>query len=76
MDNVPRMTGSMYFLQGEAGFMGIPVATVLIQSPGSTDPGDYLYMAILVGALMVAWTVTLFWARVEARIECRDQSSI
>lgn len=44
MDNMPRMTGIMYFLQGAAGFVGTPVAAVLIRSPGSTDPGDYLYM--------------------------------
>lgn len=76
MDNIPCITGIMYFLQGAAGFVGTRVAAVLIRFPGSADPGDYLYMAILVGALMVASTVTVYWARVEAMIEFRGQSSI
>lgn len=70
MENLPRITGIMYFLQGAAGFVGTPVAGVLVRSlGGNVAPDAYLYMAIFVGALMVASAVTVFWARMEVMVE-------
>jgi MFS family permease len=70
MENLPRITGVMYFLQGAAGFIGTPVAGVLVRSTSANvAPENYLYMAVLVGALMVASTVSVFWARTEVMIE-------
>lgn len=70
IENLPRITGIMYFLQGAAGFVGTPVAGVLVPSlTGSVTPENYLYMAIFVGALMVASTVTVLWARMEVMLE-------
>ncbi|PYH92153.1 MFS general substrate transporter [Aspergillus ellipticus CBS 707.79] len=34
MENMPRITGIMYFLQGAAGFVGTPVAGVLVRPLG------------------------------------------
>ncbi|CAG7916974.1 unnamed protein product [Penicillium olsonii] len=69
LDDMPRMTGIMYFLQGAAGFVGTPVAGVLVKSAGSLSSENYLYMAVFVGTLMVASTVTVLWARVEVMLE-------
>ncbi|PYI11012.1 MFS general substrate transporter [Aspergillus sclerotiicarbonarius CBS 121057] len=70
MDNMPRITGIMYMIQGAAGLVGTPVAGVLVRSlSSSVDPEDCLYMAVFVGALMVASTVTVFWARMEFMLE-------
>ncbi|KAJ5716733.1 monocarboxylate transporter [Penicillium malachiteum] len=69
MENMPRITGIMYFLQGAAGFVGTPVAGVLARSLGVNSPDNYLYMAVFVGALMVSSTVTVFWARIELMID-------
>lgn len=70
MENLPRITGIMYFLQGAAGFVGTPVAGVLVRSlPSSKATENYVYMAVFVGALMVASTVTVFWARIEVMVE-------
>ncbi|KNG84870.1 monocarboxylate transporter [Aspergillus nomiae NRRL 13137] len=70
MENMPRITGIMYFLQGAAGFVGTPVAGVLVGSlGGNLAPENYVYMAVFVGALMVASTVTVFWARMEVMVE-------
>lgn len=63
MENLPRITGIMYFLKGAAGFVGTPVASALVKSvDGTLSPENYLYMAIFVGALMIASAVTVFWA--------------
>ncbi|KAE8408873.1 MFS general substrate transporter [Aspergillus pseudonomiae] len=70
MENMPRITGIMYFLQGAAGFVGTPVVGVLVGSlGGNLAPENYVYMAVFVGALMVASTVTVFWARMEVMVE-------
>ncbi|CAG8301514.1 unnamed protein product [Penicillium salamii] len=70
MSNMPRITGIMYFLQGAAGFVGTPVAGVLVKSVNDQlTPSSYLYMAVFVGALMVASTVTVMWARMEVMVE-------
>ncbi|CAG8197575.1 unnamed protein product [Penicillium olsonii] len=69
LEDMPRMTGIMYSLQGAAGFVGTPVAGVLVKSAGSLSSENYLYMAVFVGTLMVASTVTVLWARVEFMLE-------
>lgn len=70
MENLPRVTGIMYMLQGAAGLVGTPVAGVLVRSlRGSLASENYLYMAVFVGALMIASTLTVFWARMEVMIE-------
>ncbi|KAJ5708756.1 monocarboxylate transporter [Penicillium malachiteum] len=65
MENMPRITVIMYFLQGAAGFVETPLAGVMLRSLGVISPENYLYMAVFVGALMVASAVTVFLARME-----------
>lgn len=70
MENLPRITGIMYFLQGAAGFVGTPVAGTLLKSLDKVlFPESYFYMAVFVGVLMIASAVTVFWARIEAMME-------
>lgn len=72
LENMPRITGIMYFMQGAAGFVGTPVAGVLVGSlKDNLTPRNYLHMAIFVGALMVASTVTVFWGNIEDKVERR-----
>lgn len=60
----------MYMPQGVAGLVGTPVTGVLVKSySGSMAPEHYLYMAVFVGALMVASRMAVFWARIETMIE-------
>lgn len=50
--------------------VGTPVSGLLVPSPsGGVTPRDYLYMAVIVGALMIASCVTVLWARMEVMIE-------
>ena len=70
IENSPRITGIMYMLQGAAGLVGTPVAGLFVESLGeNVIPRNYLYMAVIVGALMIASAVTVFWARMEIMIE-------
>ncbi|KAJ5726119.1 MFS general substrate transporter [Penicillium malachiteum] len=74
MEVMPRVTGIMYMFQGAAGLIGTPVTGVLVQRShgGNASPDNYLYMAIFIGALMVASMVTVLWARMEVMVECSN----
>ncbi|RAH81614.1 MFS general substrate transporter [Aspergillus japonicus CBS 114.51] len=66
LEEMPRITGIMYMVQGAAGLVGTPVAGLLVRtSNGETTSRSYLDMAIFVGALMVASTLAVAWVRVE-----------
>ncbi|GKZ76443.1 hypothetical protein AnigIFM56816_006708 [Aspergillus niger] len=66
LQEMPRITGIMYMVQGAAGLVGTPVAGVMVRTyNGETTSRSYLDMAIFVSALMVASTMTVAWARME-----------
>ncbi|KAE8415438.1 monocarboxylate transporter [Aspergillus pseudocaelatus] len=66
LHDMPRVTGFMYMLQGAAGLVGTPLAGVMVKTyNGETTSRSYLDMAIFVGALMVASTLTVAWVRLE-----------
>ncbi|PYH80238.1 hypothetical protein BO82DRAFT_417863 [Aspergillus uvarum CBS 121591] len=66
LEDMPRITGIMYMMQGAAGLVGTPVAGLLVRtSNGKTTSRSYLDMAIFVGALMVASTLAVAWVHVE-----------
>jgi len=70
LEAIPRVSGTMYMMQGAAAIIGTPVAGVLVPENGLVrGPGDYLKMAIFVGALMSAATGAIAWVRFEATRE-------
>ncbi|RAH51195.1 MFS general substrate transporter [Aspergillus brunneoviolaceus CBS 621.78] len=71
LEEMPRITGIMYMVQGAAGLVGTPVAGLLVRTSHgeTTTPRSYLDMAIFVGALMVASTLAVAWVRVEQEFD-------
>ncbi|KAF5603831.1 monocarboxylate transporter [Fusarium subglutinans] len=67
ISKMPHITGIMYMFQGAAGLMGTPLAGLLVTE--DTDPGSYLYMAVLVGSFMFISTIAVQWARIELMVE-------
>ncbi|KAH8672195.1 monocarboxylate transporter [Ilyonectria robusta] len=63
---LPRVIGFMYMMQGAAAVVGTPVAGVLVRGHGTVkDPDSYSSMAILVGALLLVATGAVAWVRIE-----------
>ncbi|KAH6962349.1 monocarboxylate transporter [Ilyonectria sp. MPI-CAGE-AT-0026] len=63
---LPRVIGFMYMMQGAAAMVGTPVAGVLVRGHGTVkDPDSYSSMAILVGALLLVATGAVAWVRLE-----------
>ncbi|KAI1357700.1 monocarboxylate transporter [Xylaria arbuscula] len=67
LKDFPRIAGVMYLLQGSATLVGTPVAGALIGNySADRSSRDYLPMAALVGALMLAASAAAGWVRMEA----------
>ncbi|KAH8682070.1 major facilitator superfamily domain-containing protein [Xylariales sp. PMI_506] len=70
VQELPRLAGIMYMVQGMAAMVGTPVAGALLRSHGiENSPNNYLSMAILVSVLLASGTVTAVWARMELMID-------
>ena len=69
LQEMPRVTGPMFFVQGAAAMIGTPVAGVLLRH-GKTKikSEDFLGMSILVGVLLTATTVMVTWVRYKAML--------
>lgn len=65
VEQIPRVTGIMYMVQGIAGLVGTPIAGLLIRSQGGTTPRSYLDMAILLSSLTATSTVAVAWVRID-----------
>jgi MFS family permease len=67
------VNGFLYMVRGFGTLLGTPIAGALIHSSGagvSTDFGhesmDYAKSSVMVGALLAATTLSVFWVRLEA----------
>ncbi len=67
IEELPRVSGIMYMVQGAATMAGIPLAGLLVQDHGvSRAPRDYMGMALMVGGCMAGATAAVGWVRIEA----------
>ncbi|KAJ3576224.1 hypothetical protein NPX13_g3769 [Xylaria arbuscula] len=67
LKDFPQIAGVMYLLQGSATLVGTPVAGALVGNySADRSSRDYLPMAALVGALMLAASAAAGWVRMEA----------
>lgn len=75
-EQLPRVAGVMYMLQGMGALVGTPVAGLLIRDHGETrHASTYTGMACLVCGLMFAASVAIAWARTELMLERRQGTS-
>lgn len=69
LQQLPYVTGLTYMVQGMAAMVGTPVAGVLARgSEAVKNPDSYTGMAILVGVLLFAASLTVAWVRIEVMI--------
>ncbi|RSL58790.1 hypothetical protein CEP53_006046 [Fusarium sp. AF-6] len=67
--NFASVNGVLYMVRGMATMIGTPVGGVLIRTSSTNiGPKAYERMSILVGTLMCAATVAVFWVRLEAMV--------
>ena len=67
LEELPRVSGVMYMMQGAATMAGIPLAGLLIQDHGvSREPRDYMGMSLMVAACMLGAAAAVGWVRIEA----------
>jgi MFS family permease len=75
-EQLPRVAGVMYMLQGMSALVGTPVAGLLVRDHGEKrDAATYTGMACLVCGLMFAASVAIAWARTELMWERRQGAS-
>jgi MFS family permease len=75
-EQLPRVVGVMYMLQGMAALVGTPVAGLLVRDHGDTrDASAYTGMSCLVCGLMFAASAAIAWARTELMWERRQSTS-
>jgi MFS family permease len=66
IQEMPRIMGFMFMMQGIAAMVGTPVAGILTHSKGMTmNSNDYVGMASLVTGLMFAAAVAAVWVKLE-----------
>lgn len=66
VEDLPRVSGVMYMVQGVASLIGTPTAGLLVgKQHAESTPASYMAMATYVGALMTAATVAVFFVRQE-----------
>ncbi|KAJ5243394.1 Major facilitator superfamily domain general substrate transporter [Penicillium citrinum] len=70
VQNFVSVNGVLYMVRGFATLLGTPVAGLLIRSSQheKAGPRSYENTSILVGALLVAATLAVMWARIEAAL--------
>ncbi|KAJ4111445.1 hypothetical protein NW768_011798 [Fusarium equiseti] len=73
VQELPRVAGIMYMLQGLSVLVGTPVAGLLTQGYA---PHDYIGMAALVGSLMFGAAVAVAWVRMEAMIGQKSSNRV
>ncbi|KAJ5666668.1 Major facilitator superfamily domain general substrate transporter [Penicillium macrosclerotiorum] len=68
--NFASVNGVLYMVRGLATLLGTPIAGLLIRSSQhkNASPKSYENTSIMVGALLVAATFAVLWARIEATI--------
>lgn len=70
MQEMPRIIGVMYMVQGMASMVGTPVAGVVIRGSGTTvSSEDYVGMATMASVLMFAAAATCAWVRMEVMVD-------
>lgn len=71
IQNFASVNGVLYMVRGLATLIGTPVGGALIRSSTESAafaPHGYVNMAVLVGVLLFAASIAVFWIRVEAMV--------
>ncbi|KAH8705875.1 major facilitator superfamily domain-containing protein [Talaromyces proteolyticus] len=73
VQNFASVNGLLYMLRGMATLVGTPVAGVLIRSNQENSyPKNYENTSIMVGLLLAAAAISVFWVRIEAVLTMED----